>query len=97
MSEERLKEIKDSIDLQYDILTITKGSLELIEEEIELYNEVVRLKKENNKLTDSEVLTEFEKWLMSDKIMFYRGSDNEILISYGEVRYKLQELKGEIK
>lgn len=50
MSEERLKEIKDSIDLQYDILTITKGSLELIEEEIELYNEVVRLKKENKEL-----------------------------------------------
>ena len=47
MSEERLKEIKDSIDIQYAISTINKESLELIEEEIELYNEVVRLQNEN--------------------------------------------------
>ena len=50
MSEERLKEIKDSIDLQHDLLTIKGDSLELINEEIELYNEVVRLLEENRRL-----------------------------------------------
>ena len=50
MSEERLKEIKDSIDLQHDLLTIKGDRLELINEEIELYNEVVRLQKENEML-----------------------------------------------
>lgn len=44
MSEERLKEIKDCIDLQraYPIL---HDDGHLIEQKLELYNEVVRLRK----------------------------------------------------
>ena len=83
-----------------NILQIIRFLLEE-NEELKKYcckrNDCVGRLKENHKLTDSEILIEFEKWLMSEKIMFYRGSDGEILISYGEVRYKLQELKGEIK
>lgn len=47
MSEERLKEIKDSIDFQLSVCDIPEyeTSKLLAEEEIELYNEVVRLRK----------------------------------------------------
>lgn len=45
MTEERLKEIKDSIDLQLEACKIFKQDNELTLEELELYNEVIRLKK----------------------------------------------------
>lgn len=45
MTEERLKEIKDSIDFQVMIGTIKGHTLDVIKEEIELYNEVVRLRE----------------------------------------------------
>lgn len=45
MTEERLKEIKDSIDFQLMIGTIKGHTLDVIKEEEELYNEVVRLRK----------------------------------------------------
>ena len=53
MTEERLKEIKDSIDFQLMIGTIKGHTLDVIKEEEELYNEVVRLKEilEQNNLT----------------------------------------------
>lgn len=49
MSEERLKEIKDSIDLQLEACKIFKQDNELTLEELELYNEVVRLREIHNK------------------------------------------------
>ena len=57
MSEERLKEIKDSIDLQMYVakLSNSEATIECINEEIELYNEVIRLreiiKKTNDKVS----------------------------------------------
>ena len=48
MSEERLKEIKDSIDLQYEMakrFDMENDVKVLIDEELELYNEVIRLRE----------------------------------------------------
>lgn len=45
MTEERLKEIKDSIDFQIEISTVLNVIDETVKEELELYNEVVRLRK----------------------------------------------------
>lgn len=51
MTEQRLKEIKDSIDFQLSVCDIPEyeTSKLLAEEELELYNEVVRLRKIHNK------------------------------------------------
>ena len=45
MTEERLKEIKDSIDFQKEILIAHNMETLCVDEELELYNEVVRLRK----------------------------------------------------
>lgn len=50
MTEERLKEIKDSIEFQKNITMIRDYDRTFINEEIELYNEVVRLREENEKI-----------------------------------------------
>ena len=49
MTEERLIEIKDSIDLQAELAKNTSAE-EMIKEEQELYDELINLKKENNEL-----------------------------------------------
>ena len=48
MTEERLEEIKDSIILQKIACKTNKEATQLIDEELELYNEVVRLRKALN-------------------------------------------------
>ena len=48
MTEERMEEIKDSIILQKIACKGNNKVTELIDEEIELYNEVVRLRKALN-------------------------------------------------
>ena len=45
MSEERLKEIKDSIEIQYKIAEARNNDHYIIDEELELYNEVIRLRE----------------------------------------------------
>ena len=45
MNEERLKEIKDSIDFQMLAAKINGFNPELLEEELDLYNEVIRLRQ----------------------------------------------------
>ena len=54
MTEERLKEIKDSINIEYVnnyCVSVGKGiHLIHLEQELELYNEVIRLREENEKL-----------------------------------------------
>jgi hypothetical protein len=45
MTEERLKEIKDSIDFQKEILIAHNMETFWVDEELELYNEVVRLRE----------------------------------------------------
>ena len=54
MSEERLKEIKDSIDFQVDYMKSINFDNVILNEEKELYDEVIRL---NN------IINELEKWL----------------------------------
>jgi hypothetical protein len=49
MTEERLEEIKDSIILQKIACKTNKEATKLIDEELELYNEVVRLREIHNK------------------------------------------------
>lgn len=41
------------------------------------------------------IVNEFDKWLLGEKMMFYRGSDNERLIRFGETKNKWLELKGD--
>lgn len=48
MTEERLKEIKDSLDFQAQYYKMIKSDNALMEEELELYNEVIRLREELN-------------------------------------------------
>ena len=51
MTEERLKEIKDSIDFQREYYNALQKEDFLFDEELELYNEVVRLRKLLNSKT----------------------------------------------
>ena len=55
-------------------------------EVLELVNEFDRL---NN------IINEFDKWLLGEQMMFYRGSDDERLIRFGETKNKWLELKGD--
>ncbi len=91
MSEERLQKIKDSIDFQKQTIFINGFDMNLIQEEIDLYDEVVRL---NN------ILTEFEKWI-NLKIKQTKEYDTKnyhndiklIISTYQFALDKLQELK----
>ena len=51
MTEERLKKIKDSIDFQMAVIFNSENDI-FIQEELELYNEVVRLREEIKKLNE---------------------------------------------
>ena len=75
MTDERLKEIKDSIDFQDEIIylkSLGKNIQVLIDEEKELYNEVIRLREENNILKELNVCVGCEnqlpKYSMSDQV-----------------------------
>ena len=41
------------------------------------------------------IISEFDEWLLGEKMMFYKGSDGETLIRYGETKNKWLELKGD--
>ena len=43
----------------------------------------------------NNIINEFDKWLLGEQMMFYKGSDNEKLIRYGETKLKWLELKGD--
>ena len=49
------------------------------------------LEKENERLNN--IINEFDKWLLGEKMLFYRGSDDERLIRYCETKNKWLELK----
>lgn len=41
------------------------------------------------------IVNEFDKWLLGEKMMFYKGNDGETLIRYNETKNKWLELKGD--
>lgn len=60
MSEERLKEIKDMIDSDYDFCRSFGIDFAVPEKELELYNEVIRLQKRNKEIYDGFMATQEE-------------------------------------
>ena len=57
--------------------------------------EINTLRNENKRLNN--IINEFDKWLLGEQMMFYRGSDNETLIRFNETVNKWLELKGSDK
>lgn len=53
---------------------------------------ILELLKENKRLNN--IINEFDKWLLGEQMMFYKSSDDERLIRYGETKNKWLELKG---
>ena len=45
----------------------------------------------------NNIINKFDKWLLGEQMMFYRGSDDERLIRFGETKNKWLELKGSDK
>lgn len=45
----------------------------------------------------NNIINEFDKWLLGEQMIFYKGSDEETLIRYGETTKKWLELKGSEK
>ena len=88
MNKERLQEIKDSIDFQREILIANNMGTLCMDEEQELYDEVVRL---NN------VINELEKWLIEYRTFIDIPDYYEegIIDCLDEVLDKLKELKEE--
>ena len=102
MSEERLKEIKDSINLQYEMskrYDMDSDVMELLDEESELYNEVIRLKTKTKE--QSLLLIDYQD--MEQKLEKYKSriekaveyidqrKDNEFI----NIQTLLNILKGE--
>ena len=53
------------------------------------------LLQEINRLNN--IIDEFDKWLIGEKMMFYKSDDGERLIRFGETKNKWLELKGDNK
>ena len=60
MTDDRLKEIKDSIDFQEKVMKAYGQDMLLVTEEKELYDEVIRLREETQKLKDDVARLESE-------------------------------------
>ena len=65
------------------------------DKEVMLEKQLKEKDEEIEKLNN--IVNEFDKWLLGEQMMFYRGSDNERLIRFGETRNKWLELKGSDK
>lgn len=86
MTEERLKEIKDSIEIQKQVLEQEKELYSYkVDEELELYNEVIRLREENKRLNN--IINEIEAIVYADI------SNIDCRISIQERLDKLKELE----
>lgn len=60
-----------------------------------LSNYIDNKEKEINRLNN--IIDEFDKWLIGEKMMFYKSDDGERLIRFGETKNKWLELKGDNK
>lgn len=84
MSEERLNLIKENVYARCSIANITGiGMTAPDKEEVELIEEIERLNK---------IINEFDKWLLGEQMMIYRGSDDKSLIGLVEIKNKWLEL-----
>lgn len=79
MSEERYKQIKDSIELQSLVKAQIGVDDELLREEIELLKTYEKLKDNWNKLKDflKEVLNRDDKYILDKMQELEQGSDND--------------------
>ena len=68
---------------------------ELLSTGADLENKLYEEQDKNKRLNN--IINEFDKWLLGEQMMFYKGSDGETLIGYGETRNKWLELKGSDK
>ena len=109
MTDEKLKEIKDSIDFQERITKEHNFDMTFLQEEIDLYDEVIRLRKQLDNKNGifmasfvyankyANILSEYEKWL-EEKINFYKNNFQGYSYErYKECLEKLQDLKGSDK
>lgn len=81
MTEERLKEIKDSIDYQKEVLIVHNMGTLCIDEELELYNEVIRLREIIEKI--SVELNEYKEheemeYLIKEEEKFNYSMDDQV-------------------
>ena len=58
-------------------------------------DEILDLIEHQNKEIErlNNIIEEFDKWLLGEKMMFYKSDDGERLIRYGETKNKWLELK----
>ena len=76
--DEMMKVSQTNPDVMYYMEALMK-SYEKLEQKLERYKNII---------------DEFDKWLLGEQMMFYKGSDGERLIRYGETKKVWLELKG---
>lgn len=67
-----------------------RGTNNLIEANTRLFDENKWLRADNERL--ERIINEFDKWLLGEQMMIYRGSDCESLIRLVETKNKWLEL-----
>ena len=91
MSEERLQEIKDSVNFQKEILLAHNMETLCVDEEQELIEEIERLNNIINEL-EHHLYQEWLEWKDSDcESIYSRAGEDKVIYDY------LQELKGSEK
>ena len=98
--------MKKLIYSQEDLDLVLSLETEEKDKEIERLNKENKILRENaehnDKVVDkvnwenkrlNNIINEFDNWLLGEQMMFYRGSDNERLIRFGETKNKWLELK----
>ena len=88
MKEDTQWRLRDTEGKEYIIIDSKKVDLQE-----ELNKTIVKQQEEIEKLNN--IINEFDKWLLGEQMMFYRSSDNERLIRFGETKSKWLELKGD--
>lgn len=84
------KPSKKLLDITLDITG--ERELEEFPKLLKLYTYALDMEIEIERL--HSIINEFDKWLLGEQMMFYRGSDDERLIRFGETKNKWLELKG---
>lgn len=90
MNKERLQEIKDSIDFQREFLIASNMQTLCVDEEMELYNEIIRLKKQKDDVVEYiKSHTPSDIGICGNKKKYYytlgENSVDELLRMLGEI------------